>query len=93
MADFYRPPPAEIGAECVKTLRQNWSLRVYAKSENYRLLSRSGFCVETRFSVQPWAPIALKNVFTQHRPKAAVRDKLLTTQSTNMKRLRSITVT
>jgi len=45
MADFYRPPPAEIGAECVKTLRQNWSLRVYAKSENYRLLSRSGFCV------------------------------------------------
>jgi len=66
------PPPqvTTIGPECVKTLRQNWSVCVDVKSEIYRHVSRYGFRVEAWFSVRFWAPVALKNVFTQPRPEA-----------------------
>jgi len=69
---------AAIGPECVKTLRQNWSVRVYVKSEIYRHVSRCGFRVEARFPIQFWVPVALKNVFTQPRPIAAARENLYT---------------
>jgi len=41
-----------MGPECVKTLRQNQSVRAYVKSEIYRHVSRCEFRVEARFSVR-----------------------------------------
>lgn len=40
------------GPECVKTLRQNLTVRVYVQSEIYWPVSRCGFRIEARFPVR-----------------------------------------
>jgi hypothetical protein len=57
---------------CVKTLTKNLSAQCYAKSEVDRLVSRVKFYVGMRFSALFLAAYAIKNVFTQPRPKADV---------------------
>jgi hypothetical protein len=43
---------AALGPECVKTLRQNLTVRVYVQSEIYWPVSRCGFRIEARFPVR-----------------------------------------